>query len=121
MQPVDQRPLMVRLEEHHINAEPARRTGHQRLDVIERLSAIDLRLTSSEEVQVRPVHHQYPQHHASPSIADRHFSSAPSTVASSSATTRQFPGRSTSTKRTAPERAFLSDFIAASTAAGVNR
>src|SRR5437870_2545899 len=66
MQPIDQLALMVRLEEVDLQAELAAEAREVGVDLVERLSSVDLGLARPKQVEVRSLEDQHPGHEAAP-------------------------------------------------------
>ena len=64
VQPVDQRALMVRLEEVDVETERGRVRRQAGVDLVERLVAVDLGLARAEQVEVRSLEDQHARHAA---------------------------------------------------------
>ncbi len=56
--PIDQQALMVALPTHHFNVQSPRGLRQPRMDLFEGRSAVDLRLTLAEAVEIRTAEHQ---------------------------------------------------------------
>src|SRR5438552_7321272 len=114
VQALDERALVVGVEEARREAQLATVPLDLALELRERERAVQQRITPAQLVQVDPVHHL----HAVPTDAHRVSSStaARSSAASTSVSWLTSPGARTSTNGTPPRRRFLSKARASSTA-----
>ena len=121
VQPVDQRALVVRLEEVDLEPELGGVDRDPVVDLVEALAAVDLRLARPDEVQVRPLEHEHARHARASAAAAGRPATTPSiaaaTTASGTSSCTTTPSAVGRTQRRRPAACFLSVPVASSTAA----
>ena len=120
VQPVDERALVVRLEEVDLEPELGGADRDPVVDLVQRLAAVDLGLARAEQVEVRALEDEDARHaRASAAAAGRPArtpSIAAATTASGTSSRTTTPSAVGSTQRRRPAACFLSVPVASSTA-----
>ena len=108
VQPIDQRALVVRLEEGDREAELRGLRRDPGMDLVERLVAVDLGLAGADQVEVRALQHEHGRHRGLPLGVASRPAAARSTSAGSMSSRMTTPSAVGRTQRRRPAACFLS-------------